>query len=260
MTVTITDAAKSQKATVEEVEDEDEAPRTSKKKKKKKKPKKKKPAASELQQGVPAVKTTQAPAAPDPVVRPQSPLVTTSKKTAAPPTSPSSKAGPAKPVPSMTSTASIPLGRIESTTAQSARSYLQSENLDAQRTKIKSRPDYATSFTEKPEKKGVFSKLMGRNKDQEETKGAKHSWFSRLTKKTTGYMHQLLNSPESDTKGITPMKWEHFLKVSLVECYAKLMIYGSTRSCERWDLNTILALQARASVLTLVIRVTRFVK
>jgi hypothetical protein len=193
------DAERSYKATMEEVEDEDEVSRIpKKKKKKKKKPKKKKPGPAEPQQ---AAETT-----PAPVVREASPAVTAPRK--AP-----QKAVPTS-APSTISTTSLPLGSVEPTIAQSARSYLQSENLDSQRTKVKTRPGYATSFTEKPEKKGVFSKLMGRNKTQEEdTKGPKHSWFSRLTKRTTGYMHQLLNSPENDTKGIAPMKWEHFLKV-----------------------------------------------
>jgi hypothetical protein len=257
LTVITPDAAKSYKATVEEVEDEDEEPRTPKKKKKKPKKKKKSTPAEPQQGGLAAAE-----AAPVPVVKAQSSPVLTPKKVAAPPVSPQ-KAGFNKSVPSTMSTASLPLGSIEPTTAQSARSYLQSENLDAQRTKIKTRPDYATSFTEKPKKKGVFSKFMGRNKPQEEkeAKGAKHSWFSKLTKKSTGYMHQLLNSPEDETKGIAPMKWEHFLKVScLVESSFERYNNFWNRSCEKWDLSMIPVLRVRVSVLTLPTGAIRFVE
>jgi hypothetical protein len=225
----ITDSRKSHKATVEEIEDEDEAPRASKKKKKK--PKKKKKLAPTGPQQSPVAESRPAPAGeptPVPVVKAPSSPAQTPKKAAAPPTA-VQKAASTKSIPSTMSTTSLGLASIETTTAQSARSYLQSENLDAQKAKIKTRPDYATSFTEKPEKKGLFSKIIGRNKPREEdSKGAKHSWFSKLTKKTTGYMHQLLNTAESDTKGLAPMKWEQFLKVwSSARCSVKSVnIFG----------------------------------
>ena len=67
------------------------------------------------------------------------------------------------------------------------------------------------------EKKGLFSKISSKviSKDREsEMKEAKQSWFSKLSKKTTGYMQQLLKAgedPAADSKG--DMKWEQFLKV-----------------------------------------------
>jgi len=43
---------------------------------------------------------------------------------------------------------------------------------------------------------------------------AKHSWFSKLSKKTTGYMHQLLKAGgDKGADGKGHMKWEQFLKV-----------------------------------------------
>jgi len=219
LTVIVSDAPKMYKATVEDVADEDEVPRAPKKKKKRPKKKKK---ATELQQGAPVAETGQAPAGeatPVPVVKVQSPPVVPPKTVAATPISPQ-KAGSTRLAPSTMSTTSLGLG---SAAAQSARSYLQSENLDTQRTKIKTRPDYATSFMGGTGKKGVLSKIMGRNKTrEEETKATEHSWFSKLTKKTAVYMHQLLNTTEDDAKGIAPMKWDHFVKVRfLVKCSLK---------------------------------------
>jgi hypothetical protein len=89
---------------------------------------------------------------------------------------------------------------------------LQAEKLDGQKTKVKSRPDYVPFSTPSL----VFSKLTGKKKGTEaeqEEKGAKRSWFSKLGKKTKGYMHQLLKTSEDETKGIAPMKWDNFLKV-----------------------------------------------
>lgn len=60
-----------------------------------------------------------------------------------------------------------------------------------------------------------FAKVMGREKAEveESPKNAKQSWFAKLGKKSRELMHQLLNTAESDKKGIAPMKWESFLKV-----------------------------------------------
>ena len=113
------------------------------------------------------------------------------------------------------STTSLGIG--ETTTAQSSHSYLQTLNIKTEK-KIKTRPDHASLFSnDGDEKRGLFSKISSKvaSKDKEsEMKEAKQSWFSKLSKKTTGYMHQLLKTGEdagADGKGT--MKWEQFLKV-----------------------------------------------
>jgi len=102
---------------------------------------------------------------------------------------------------------------VEPASAQSARSYLQSEKLDDPKTKTKSRPDHASVFSNP---KDFFSKFGAKDKDkgtEVEKKGSKQNWFTRLRKKTTVHMKQLLGTADSETKGIKPMKWENFLKV-----------------------------------------------
>jgi len=65
-----------------------------------------------------------------------------------------------------------------------------------------------------PKKQGFFSKISGGGKDKEaDASTAKHSWFNKLGKKTTGLMHQLLKTQEDQTAGRAPMKWENFLKL-----------------------------------------------
>ena len=115
------------------------------------------------------------------------------------------------------SSSTTSLGIGETTTAQSSHSYLQSLNYKTEK-KIKTRPDHASLFSnDDDEKRGLFSKISptvtGKDKE-DEMKEAKQSWFSKLSKKTTGYMHQLLKTgeePGADGKG--NMKWEQFLKV-----------------------------------------------
>lgn len=105
---------------------------------------------------------------------------------------------------------------VEQTTAQSARSYLQTEHLTESKTKVKSRPDHASLFSapEKEKKKGFLDRLgVGKTKEETEKKGGKRSWFNKLTKKANGYMHQLLKTSQDDYRGLKPMKWEQFLKV-----------------------------------------------
>ncbi|KAG6920263.1 hypothetical protein DXG01_005032 [Tephrocybe rancida] len=213
-----TAAGKSQKATVEDVEDEEEV--TQAKKKKKKKPKKKKKTTSAAVQDdddddapeSPIIPTTSPPPPPAKV-----PVAVAPKMT---PASPAKKAAPkvivgggAKASPSLGSTTSLPLP--SETVAQSARSYIQAEHLDAQKSKVKSRPSHATVFSA-PKKTGLFSKFFSRVKGEPEEKpqkGAKHSWFTKLSKKSKGLMHQLLNTAEDEMKGIAPMKWENFLRL-----------------------------------------------
>ncbi|KAG6866749.1 hypothetical protein C0991_011408 [Blastosporella zonata] len=203
--------SKSQKATVEDVEDEDEV--TQIKKKKKKKPKKKKKISAtvgveEDKDEVPESPITTAPPAKVPAAAAPTWPVAPAKKTA-----PKVVIGGAK--------ASAPLGSITSlllpseTVAQSARSYIQTENLDAQKSKVKSRPSHATVFSG-AKKPGIFSKFFSRVRGEPEEKpqpGANHSWFSKLSKKSKGLMHQLLNTAEDEMKGIVPMKWENFLRL-----------------------------------------------
>ena len=82
--------------------------------------------------------------------------------------------------------------------------------------KVKSRPDHASLFSNSDTKKpGFFSKISGSGgKDKEtEMKEAKRSWFSRLSRKTSDLMHDLIKSPDNQPRA--PMKWENFLKVCL---------------------------------------------
>ena len=195
---------------MEEVEDNDGVSVT--RKKKKKNPKKKKPTSTDphpTQTPVPEVSNlpnsgpkspTQDSKAKAPSPTPKSPI-TLNKKPAAMVVAP--KPGSIASSQSFGSTASLPLP--SETVAQSARSYLQSENLATQKSKIKSRPNYATTFGEPEKKKKVsmFSRIMGRGKAEEEEpkKAPRHNWFSRLGKKSKSLMHQLLNTAEDDTKG-----------------------------------------------------------
>ena len=101
--------------------------------------------------------------------------------------------------------------KIAPTTAKSAHAYLQ--ELGPQKEKIKSRPYHTSGF---PEKQGFLSKLSGKDKDKhpvqkefEANINKKPSVFSRLRKKTKGYMERLLHI--GDDKG--GLKWENFLKV-----------------------------------------------
>lgn len=191
---------KDTRTTVEEVDDEDDADAdtaSTSKKKKKKKPKKKKT-------------DTDLPVLPEDA--PASP-VTPAARVASPPSSPS-KASPARRASlnssattllnNNMSTASLPL--TEQTTAHSGHSFLQEIS---QKEKIKSRPDHASMFN-----RGFLTKGKDKAKDKEENKDTvnnKHTWFSKLGKKTTGYMHQLLRAGDDERRGA--MKWENFLKV-----------------------------------------------
>ena len=185
-------------------------------KKKKKKPKKKKKKAASLD-GLPASPSPSAPsmeslastAAKVNLSEPTSP-----KKSASTSVNSSLKANLPKSVPSYTSsTTSLGVGE---TTAQSSRSYLQSLNIKREK-KVKTRPDHASIFSNDQDEKRGFSKISstvtGKDKEKE-MEGAKHSWFSKLSKKTTGYMHQLLKTGGGDgAAGKGDMKWEQFLKV-----------------------------------------------
>jgi hypothetical protein len=217
---------KSQKATVEEVEDEDTVPSAGKKKKKKKPKKKKKAAAPE--DGAPPVPEAVSPPlspvkptfSPPPVSPPrQSPKKQTPTPKSPPARSPSFGTSSTTTLPHM-STASLPFP-LEQTSAQSAHSYVK--DLEGPKTKVKSRSDHASIFSansekeqEREKKSGFFSKFSRKDKpvDAHEKKGDKRSWFSNLSKKTGKLAHQLLNTEESKTQGLASMKWEQFAKVT----------------------------------------------
>lgn len=187
---------------MEDVEDEDEVPAVGSKKKKKKGKKKKKSASTDIPQS-PSVESFSTPSMRSALSSTSQPITlqSSSSKTTVPTITPSY----------MSSTTSLPIN--DSATAQSGRSYLQSLNLKSEK-KVKSRPDHASLFSNPDDKKQpFFSKLsIGKDKDKD-TKEAKRSWFSKLSKKTTDYMHQLLKTDAGQTGNRSPMKWEHFLKV-----------------------------------------------
>lgn len=233
------------------MEDEDEAAAKEKKKKKKKpKKKKKKPTAEEaaavaaetpnIEQLSLNAQTSAIPATP---ASPAPPATRTVNGTPATPTSPAkSKKPAAKPAPIKqpalnTSTTTLPgmspssisLGRTE--TAQSAHKYLKEEGLLSGKEKVKSRADYG-NLSSVPEKKGYWSRFSRRDKPEEEPedgkKGNKFSFFSKLSKKTSTYMHQLLKTSEDEKKGLAPMKWGHFLKVCSTWTQADEILSGAT--------------------------------
>jgi hypothetical protein len=89
---------------------------------------------------------------------------------------------------------------------------------------VKSRPDYG-NLALVPTKQGFFSKFGKKKDKQTEVEGARHSWFSRLGKKTAGYMRQLV---VNDDVKVTPMKWEHFLKVRKAFFFFGALLYQFT--------------------------------
>ncbi|KIJ67776.1 hypothetical protein HYDPIDRAFT_107270 [Hydnomerulius pinastri MD-312] len=202
----------SHRATVEDAEDEDDdAASTASKKKKKKKPKKKKAGLGNLG-------TVQEDSVPPTPATPTKPSSGFSPSPESPTKSPSSSkpsvANASLGSLALASTASLP---IEPTTGKSGRSYLQ--ELGSTKGKVKSRPDHASLFSEK---RGFLSKLSGKDKDKEKDKpkkekehdpnvNKKFTWFNKLGKKTTGYMHQLLRTSADEKAGA--LKWENFVKL-----------------------------------------------
>ncbi|RXW24981.1 hypothetical protein EST38_g912 [Candolleomyces aberdarensis] len=198
----------SQKATMEEVEDEEadggQAGETtgSKKKKKKKASKKKKSAAPGDDPASPIL----APASPPPAPKRAAPAPAAPKS----PTAASASA----------STLHMPIGETQ---AQSGHSYKKQLESDfQQKAKIKSRPDHASIFSNESESKGkgmnFFSKITNSFKKEtpaepESNKNPKYTWFSRLSKRATESMHQLLRTGEEAGKQPAPMKWDTFVKL-----------------------------------------------
>ncbi|KAL1744793.1 hypothetical protein HDZ31DRAFT_63775 [Schizophyllum fasciatum] len=191
--------APKQKSALEQLLEEEEAEKAAAAKKKSKKKPKKKKAAGGTGTSTEAAK----PPTPPPAQ--------------SPPTSPQQKKPASKPSASTAPPIWFPVGE---TRAQSARAYLhENKILEADKNKTKSRPDHASLFSEtskkeeKSKKGGLFSKLTGRDKDDVDQKDAKRSFFTRLSKRTKGYMHQLLRTSEDEKRGLAPMKWENFVKL-----------------------------------------------
>ncbi len=217
--------------TIEDIEDED-APLTVAKKKKKKKPKrKKKPSLIQEEHDVPEVES---PPPSSPVVQSAPPVVSSPVEETPPPlTPPTKKKNPerrrsvnhALSSPSVTSTAfaSVSTLSLEQPRAQSAHSYLQSENLAEQKLKVKTRAEsiLLPPVEEKETKKSFFSRFR-REKDvtaqapEEEAKQRRNlgSWFKNLNRKSTGFLTQILGTDKSAKKGGPPMRWDHFVKAS----------------------------------------------
>jgi hypothetical protein len=222
--------------TIEDVEDED-APTTVAKKKKKRKPKKKKkpslileeqdipvvdspPPSSPVVQSAPPVVSSPVEENPPPLPTPTPAIPTTKKKNP-------EKRRSMTPKPSLASSTSTAFANVstlslEQSRAQSAHSYLQSENLTEQKVKVKKRADSLSlpPVEEKDAKKSFFSRFR-REKEaprasEEEAKQRRNlgSWFQNLNRKSTGFLTQILGADKSAKKGGPPMKWDHFVKAS----------------------------------------------
>jgi len=110
------------------------------------------------------------------------------------------------------STLHIPIAQ---TKAESTHSYLKTLE-ETKKDKVKSRPDHASIFSQDTEKKsGLFAKITKglTGKDETGQKNPKYTWFSRLSKKATDSMHQLLRTSEEAGKQPSPMKWDTFVKL-----------------------------------------------
>lgn len=210
----VPEESKDYHATVEDAEDEEDGSSlASKKKKKKPKKKKKKKATNELptvhEDSVPAILA-------QPKALPSSTLSETPAKTSSNTHLPSNASLNSL---AHMSTSSLP---IEPSVAQSAHSYLQ--ELGAQKEKVKSRPNHASLFSDK---RGFLSKLNSKDKTKQEDENdpavnKKFTWFTKLGKKTAGYMHQLMGT-NADEK-VAPLKWDNFLKVSLTTSFLSPMV------------------------------------
>jgi DNA polymerase III gamma/tau subunit len=216
--------------TVEEVEDED-APHTVAKKKKKKPKKKKKSVPSADKVDVPE---TSSPPPSSPIIEPPSPpLLVVEVPPSPPPRSQAKKKKPEKRQPamrqpnltssSMTTFASMSTASLEQTRAQSAHSYLQSENLAEQKVKVKTRAELSSlpPVQEEDTKRGFFSRFSRKREaaphaPEEETKEKRNlgAWFKNMNRKSGVFLAQILGADKSAKKGGPPMKWDHFVKVS----------------------------------------------
>ncbi|KAJ6594189.1 hypothetical protein B0H19DRAFT_53007 [Mycena capillaripes] len=105
---------------------------------------------------------------------------------------------------------------VEQNAAQSARTYFSEDHLLEAKVKVKSRSDTLAIAPENEKKRGFMSKFGFRAAEETmpgELQRPRNTWFSRLTKKSTASMHQLLRTSEDEIKGMASMKWETFLKL-----------------------------------------------
>ena len=192
---------KSQKTTIEVVEDEDDEDKSRKKRKKKKKKKK--------------VQEVSVPLSPPPAL--QQPISAVPAVSTPPQ---GDKGCPAKQSQSASflnlrdgleeksPRASLHLTR--DTTAQSSRSYLQSENLNTERTKVKTRPAFAGSFF----RSDNDSRKVGEGeKEKKGLLGRMKKPIFRLPKRAGDLMSRLISPADGKTHAKKTMKWEEFLKV-----------------------------------------------
>ena len=224
--------------TIEEVEDED-APHTAAKKKKKKKPKKKKKSVSAADK----VDEPSSPPPSSPIIEPASPIILPPPliveiPSAPAPTPQAKKKKPEKRQPtirqpnlatgSTTSFASVSTTSLEQTRAQSAHSYLQSENLTEQKVKVKTRAEAPSlpPVEEQDTKRGFFSRFSRTREavphaSEEEKKEKRNlgTWFKNMNRRSSGFLAQILGADKSAKKGGPPMKWDHFVKVSGISAY-----------------------------------------
>ena len=214
--------------TIEDVEDED-APPTVPKKKKKKKAKKKKKSSLILEEY--DVLEVDSPPPSSPVVQSAPPVVSSPVEETPPPLTPTTKKKKPEKRRSVTSLASgtstvlasVSTLSLEQPRAQSAHSYLQSENLTEQKVKTKTRADSLPlpPIEEKDTKRSFFSRFrrekeVGARAPEEEAKQRLNigSWFQNLNRKSGGFLTQILGADKSAKKGGPPMKWDHFVKAS----------------------------------------------
>ncbi|KAF5389386.1 hypothetical protein D9757_004247 [Collybiopsis confluens] len=197
-TLTSAAADASNGVTVEEVTDEEDV--TSHPNKRKKKPKKKK---KPQKPAVVATVTTASPAPGSPAPAPEIKVETKVKTSAV-----KSNAVPAA---SQSTASFFPLESV--TTAQSARSYIHSEQLDAPKTKVKTRSAHSSIFSAT---RGLFEKFgvaKEKKTDTSSDKKERRAWFANLSKKTRQYVQQILHTADDETKGAAGMKWDTFVKV-----------------------------------------------
>jgi len=209
------------------------------KKKRKRKPKKKKkpvPAA-----GVVDGRETSPPPPSSPIIEPPSPILSSPPPIveALPPPPPTPEAKkkktekrqPVAHLPSLassstiTSFASMSTVSLEQTRAQSAHSYLQSENLAEQKVKVKTRaePSSLPPVEEQGSKGGFFSRFSRKKEaapqapEETTTKEKRNlgAWFKKMNRKSAGFLAQILGADKSTKKGGPPMKWDHFARVMI---------------------------------------------
>lgn len=216
------------KTTVESEDDEEDTGAAAKKKKKKPKKKKKKTgAATGAAEEEPILEQVSPP--PPEVAAPQapaSPVVTPAKPPAKSPAKPKAAPSVVPPAFGMSTTSLVP-----ETVAQSARSYIQAEQLDQNKNKVKSRPGHSSLFS--TVKGGILSRFGVKTgeKPEVEAKNNRRNWFSHLNRRARANMHQLLNTSEDASRGSTGMKWDVFAQacpmnlvmVILLNCSVQLM-------------------------------------